>query len=213
MSFRDLSEGQQHNLAIKAAQYCGIGDLESKFWFDGRHKAAQAAIRDLLGPVQGVWPQFSVLISGSVATGKTGLLSAMLKWVFIDWAINFTVDPAYLPAFFARDVFFVTEYELHQALQAEISMDSNRFTELKQCKLLLIDDLGASHQTDYRLAKIEELIHFRYSNRLTTWITSNYTSTEIKTWSGWERIVSRFSDKTVYRYFELSGADRRKEKK
>jgi len=66
---------------------------------------------------------------------------------------------------------------------------------IKNCSLLIIDDLGTQKNTDWVASKLDSIIDYRYVNELSTIITSNLSLKVIRGLS--ERIASRLSSGEV----------------
>lgn len=70
------------------------------------------------------------------------------------------------------------------------------FDKIRGNEYRLIDDIGmGSKMTDWEISELEDIIDYRYRNRLFTVATSNKTIDELAVLS--ERIVSRFYDPEV----------------
>ena len=77
---------------------------------------------------------------------------------------------------------------------------------VKNCKLLIIDDIGSEKLTEWVRERIVSIIHTRVSNGLSTIYTSNLSPEEIKAEMG-DRISSRILGGA--KIVEITGADRR----
>ena len=80
---------------------------------------------------------------------------------------------------------------------------------VKECKLLIIDDIGAEKVTEWVAERMVSLIHSRYSNGLSTIYTSNLSPDELKAKLG-DRIAGRVIGRS--RVVEITGGDWRMEK-
>lgn len=80
---------------------------------------------------------------------------------------------------------------------------------VKECKLLIIDDIGAERVTEWVRERMVSIINARVSNNLATIYTSNLSPEELKSGLG-DRVASRVlgSSKVI----EISGGDWRMEK-
>lgn len=80
---------------------------------------------------------------------------------------------------------------------------------VKECKLLIIDDIGAERVTEWVRERMVSIINTRVSNNLATIYTSNLSPEELKSGLG-DRVASRVlgSSKVI----EISGGDWRMEK-
>jgi DNA replication protein DnaC len=79
------------------------------------------------------------------------------------------------------------------------------FEELKKRKYIIIDDVGlGSSGSSWEMTELEDLINYRYRERLFTVVTTNRTLEELP-----ERVVSRFFDVKVARIIVNEGQDYR----
>ena len=77
---------------------------------------------------------------------------------------------------------------------------------VKNCKLLIIDDIGAEKPSEWVRERLLSFINTRVSNGLSTIYTSNLSLGELESKMG-QRVVSRIKGST--KEIQLSGADRR----
>lgn len=77
---------------------------------------------------------------------------------------------------------------------------------VKDCKLLIVDDIGAERVTDWVRERMVSIINTRVSNNLATIYTSNLSPEELKEELG-DRISSRVLGSS--RVVEITGGDRR----
>lgn len=77
---------------------------------------------------------------------------------------------------------------------------------VKNCRLLIIDDIGSEKLTEWVRERIISIIHIRVSNGLSTIYTSNLSPTELREEMG-DRIASRILG--CSNIVEITGADRR----
>lgn len=94
-------------------------------------------------------------------------------------------------------------------LKGQFSSYSDETAELQRmamnCKLLILDDLGAERPSEYVCERLYDLINHRYTNMLTTIYTSNLNPNEIGDRLG-SRIESRVKSATQ---IKIIGSDRR----
>jgi DNA replication protein DnaC len=103
-----------------------------------------------------------LLLIGAVGTGKTHLLSALVR--------HFTLEKGFSCRFieFTHLLSELREaYERHQAAAAIVE-------RLTSVQVLAIDELGKGRKTDWQLSIIDELISKRYNRGLSTFFTSNF---------------------------------------
>jgi DNA replication protein DnaC len=82
--------------------------------------------------------------------------------------------------------------------------DVERMAELRRCRLLVLDDLGAEFLSDVWLSQFDELVDYRYGERLRTVFTSNLTPESFRDRYG-ARVADRIRhDGQVVRCGDLS---------
>ncbi|MCE1254234.1 MAG: ATP-binding protein [Anaerolineae bacterium] len=79
-----------------------------------------------------------------------------------------------------------------------------RFEEIRNVNLLVLDDLGTQNATPWAQEKLFQIINHRYVNRLPTVLTSNQDISEIE-----GRISSRLQDPTLVGVIKISAPDYR----
>lgn len=89
---------------------------------------------------------------------------------------------------------------------SEYSADISRLKEeAMNCKLLILDDIGAERPSEYVCERLYDLINHRYTNMLATIYTSNLTPFELG-----DRLGSRIESRVrSAEQIKLVGADRR----
>ncbi len=80
-----------------------------------------------------------------------------------------------------------------------------RFEEIRNAELLLLDDFGTQNATAWAQEKLFQIINFRYINKLATVITTNLMLDEIE-----GRIRSRLQDDEFVNYVKISAPDYRR---
>ncbi len=100
-----------------------------------------------------------LLLNGAVGNGKTHLASGLLhKAIKLD-----------------KSIYFIKFYDL-----TDMKINNyNKYNELKDCSVLVIDDYGRS-DSDFKSSLMFELIDYRYEQDLATIITTNLTNTQLK---------------------------------
>lgn len=151
--------------------------------------------------------ELSIALIGPVGSGKT-----FLAWAIADYFIN-TQEFGKFPVFY-------TESELLDRLRhAAHSKKSDNYGETfhsttkKSTELLIVDDFGATKQTDFSLELLTDLLEYRISWHLPTVLTSNLRFDDVKSIQHavdvyGERIVSRIAGR--FQQFVIDGKDRRK---
>lgn len=135
-------------------------------------------------------PKGWLLFTGGYGCGKTHLAAAIA---------NAVVDNGIA-------TLFLTVPDLLDWLR--FSYDSpestfeNRFDEIRNINLLVLDDLGTQNATPWAQEKLFQIINHRYVNRLPTVITSNQDLDEIE-----GRIRSRLQDPTLVGIIKIIAPD------
>ncbi len=133
-----------------------------------------------------------LLLMGEYGTGKTHLAAAVA---------NFVVS-------MAVPVLFLTVPDLLDWLRFSFgSTDQSfesRFDEIRNIRLLVLDDLGTQSSTPWAQEKLYQILNYRYSNRLATIITTNLRMEDIE-----GRIRSRLEDPDLVIRMEIKAPDYR----
>ena len=145
----------------------------------------------------------SVLLAGSVGTGKTALLNIMCRSIFGSGVGR------NLPDFFAKYAKYCTHGELTASWENEFNQNSDLPTEdyFKKAPILFLDDLFSAqvNQSGRNIAKLEEFIDWRWSNRLKTFIATNISLKDL--WKPankqYHRIARRLAEPKWMYYVEL----------
>jgi DNA replication protein DnaC len=122
-------------------------------------------------------PRGWLLLQGGFGAGKTHLAAAI----------------ANAATAYGLPTLFLTVPDLLDGLRAtfddpEASFDE-RFEEIRQAPLLVLDDLGTQNATDWAREKLFQILNHRYVNRLPTVLTTNQAPEELD-----GRLRSRLSD-------------------
>ncbi len=84
---------------------------------------------------------------------------------------------------------------------ADVSYEE-RFEEIKNVRLLVLDDLGTQNATPWAREKLFQVINHRYTQRLPTVITTNVNLSEID-----ERVSSRLQDRELVIRIQIDAPD------
>ncbi|MBE0698396.1 MAG: ATP-binding protein [Anaerolineaceae bacterium] len=93
---------------------------------------------------------------------------------------------------------------LRYAYGSEDANFETRFEEIRNTKLLIIDDLGTQNATPWAEEKLYQIFNYRYVNRLPTVITANQKLDDIE-----GRIQSRLRDPELVRVIRIESPDHR----
>jgi DNA replication protein DnaC len=138
-------------------------------------------------------PQGWLLLEGGYGCGKTHLAAAIA---------NFAVNNG-------APTLFITVPDLLDSLR--FSYDDpettfeQRFEEIRNAGLLILDDFGTQNATPWAQEKLFQIINYRYINKLPTVITTNLMLDEIE-----GRIRSRLQDEEFVKYLKISAPDYRR---
>ncbi len=134
-----------------------------------------------------------LLLQGGYGCGKTHLAAAIA---------NFTVG-------MGVPTLFLTVPDLLDALRfaydAEDTTFEERFDQIRNAKLLILDDFGTQNATGWAQEKLFQIINYRYINKFSTVITTNLSLDEIE-----PRIRSRFSDPELVACVRINAPDYRR---
>jgi DNA replication protein DnaC len=106
-----------------------------------------------------------LLLVGAVGTGKTHLLSALIR--------HFTLEKGLVCRFIEFTHLLSDLREAYERREASAAIVEH----LASVPVLAIDELGKGRKTDWQLSIIDELISKRYNRQLSTFFTSNFPLT------------------------------------
>ena len=134
-----------------------------------------------------------LMLQGGYGSGKTHLAAAIA---------NFAVS-------MGVPTLFLTVPDLLDALRfaygAEDTTFEERFDQIRNAKLLVLDDFGTQNATGWAQEKLFQIVNYRYINKLSTVITTNLALDEIEA-----RIRSRLSDPELVTPVRVSAPDYRR---
>ncbi len=136
-------------------------------------------------------PRGWILLRGGFGCGKTHLAAAIANHHLA----------------LGRPVIFVTAPDLLDFLRATFAPDSavafdQRFQQIKDTPLLIMDDFGAESSTPWAQEKLFQILNHRYNSRLPTIITTNYELEEIE-----PRVRSRLADPGLVQAIAIAAPD------
>ena len=178
---------------IRKAKKCGIGERYSAKTFRnyelrGNEKAVSECKLYCKNFVKNLHDGKGLFLTGTVGTGKTHLLAAIID---------------YIARIYKRKYNLYIEYFTSTGLLSELKSSYEDKTSddlifnIKHCTLLIIDDFGAEKTTDWVLETYFEIIDYRYANLYPTIIATNLTDKEIK-----EKLSERIMSGISYRDWE-----------
>ena len=140
------------------------------------------------------------IYSGTTGNGKTTWSSKIM---------NMYIRKIVAKSDLEDEVLYLNVSLFVEAMRNQYSEYSDDIATLKEramnCKLLILDDIGAERPSEYVCERLYDLINHRYTNMLSTIYTSNLTPIELGDRLG-ARIESRVRS---VEQVKLVGADRR----
>lgn len=133
-----------------------------------------------------------LLLEGGYGSGKTHLAAAIA---------NFAVGVG-LPAIFITVPDLLDE--LRFAYRSEDGFEE-RFEEIRQAPLLILDDFGTQNATEWAQEKLFQILNHRYINKLPVVVTTNLSLDQIE-----GRIRSRLSDPELVSHLRILAPDYRR---
>lgn len=142
-------------------------------------------------------PQGWVYLGGSHGTGKTHLLSATYQTLRAAGRY-----PLYV---YSPDLLDFLREGMHAP---GASGDAyQRLTLVRECAVLLLDDLGAESETDWAAEQLQKLLDYRYRAEAPTVIASNLDPMDYPL-----RLASRLADTALVQHVYALGDDYRPER-
>jgi len=153
--------------------------------------AGLTAAREFLATLEHGGDPLWLAVSGGLGCGKTHLLAGITQAALLRQPVVWLSLPQWLSDCRVNDF----EHEHALTITAQ------------QTPVLVLDEFGSQRATDWTLAKVEQLVDYRYARRLPTVLAITATPEELATWS--PRIASRLGDHSLVRAVVLTGGDYR----
>jgi DNA replication protein DnaC len=167
------------------------GNKKAKFMTPQEAESLHEAyvISENFAKVQTGW----LLLEGGYGCGKTHLAAAIANY-----SVNHGIP-----------TLFITVPDLLDSLRfayadPETTFEQ-RFEEIRNAKLLIMDDFGTQNATGWAQEKLFQIINYRYTNKLPTVITTNLMLDEIE-----GRIRSRLQDEGYVNHIMITASDYRR---
>jgi DNA replication protein DnaC len=134
-----------------------------------------------------------LLLQGGYGSGKTHLAAAVANF-----AVSMGVPTLFLTVPDLLDT-------LRFAYNDEDTTFEQRFDEIRNAKLLVLDDFGTQNATGWAQEKLFQIVNYRYINKLSTVVTTNLALDEIEA-----RIRSRLADPELVTRTKIGSPDYRR---
>ena len=134
-----------------------------------------------------------LMITGGYGCGKTHLAAAIANF-----AVGMGVPTLFLTVPDLLDT-------LRFAYDSEETSFEQRFEEIRNAPLLVLDDFGTQNATAWAQEKLFQVVNYRYINRLPLVVTTNLTLDEIEA-----RIRSRLADPELVSAVRIQAPDYRR---
>jgi DNA replication protein DnaC len=134
-----------------------------------------------------------LLLQGGYGAGKTHLAAAIANY-----AVSMGVPTLFLTVPDLLDT-------LRFAYAGEDMSFEDRFNDIRNAKLLVLDDFGTQNATGWAQEKLFQIVNYRYINKLPTVVTTNLALDEIE-----PRIRSRLADPDLVTQCRISAPDFRR---
>ncbi len=134
-----------------------------------------------------------LLLQGGFGCGKTHLAAAIANY-----AVDMGVPTLFLTVPDLLDT-------LRFAYDSEDTSFEQRFDEVRNAQLLVLDDFGTQNATGWAQEKLFQIINYRYINKLPTVVTTNLGFNEIEA-----RIRSRLADPELVTQTRINAPDFRR---
>ena len=175
-------------LSLKSHAMCGVPE-----------KFSEVTMRDYdeddaLFYLTSIWDGSWFYAWGPVGTGKTHLLSALIRSFFIHGLSSYMV---YVPVFLKQ---------LKASFGNKEVNSEDLIHRLETVDLLALDDIGTEKRTDFNKETLTNIINTRYGKKLRTIVSSNYDLDELA------KIYARLGDRIRENAEVLELAERRAER-
>jgi len=160
--------------------------------FDNSNSRLRAAYNTSMRFAQN--PEGWLFFHGNCGVGKTHLAAAVA---------NHVISQRHVGVYFRVVPDLLDQLRATFDPQHGVAYD-DRFQQIKNAGLLVLDDLGTEQTTPWASEKLYQLINHRYNEQLPTVVTSNQDFTRIE-----QRILSRLLDTRLSEYILIDVDDYR----
>lgn len=127
----------------------------------------------------------SLILLGTMGTGKTHLASAIIQTIIREDALG------------GASALYTTASDIIRSIKGTFGKsersEAEVYSTLSGYDLLVIDEIGAQHGTDFEQQVIFEVINARYGRKLPTIVISNLSLPEVRNLIG-DRVIDRLCD-------------------
>jgi DNA replication protein DnaC len=169
--------------SFKPGGHKGLGEMQSAS-IEVAYNQARHYAQNLKG-----W----LLLQGGYGCGKTHLAAAIANF-----AVTMGVPTLFLTVPDLLDA-------LRFAYSAEDTTFEERFDQIRNARLLILDDFGTQNATGWAQEKLFQIVNYRYINKFSTVVTTNLALDEIEA-----RIRSRLADPNLVTAVRMSAPDFRR---
>ena len=134
-----------------------------------------------------------LLLQGGYGTGKTHLAAAIANS-----AVELNIATIFITVPDLLDTLRYTYQNADESFE-------ERFEEVRQAPLLILDDFGTQNATNWAQEKLFQILNYRYTNRLPLVVTTNLSLNEIE-----GRIRSRLQDPELVTRVRIQAPDYRR---
>ena len=132
-----------------------------------------------------------LLLYGGVGNGKTRLLRSIQHELRGKKQVYYRDAPEFLDGY-------------KKLIGAEDGSADAYLDSAMNAEVLILDDIGKGHETEFEMAKVERIVSYRYNQYLPTALATNKDITQFPDW-----LQSRFKDSMASRAVLNSDIDRR----
>lgn len=154
-----------------------------------------------------------MILSGTIGSGKTSILSFIAQKAFQIGKFGGCALDTFTPQSW-NALFDIRFCPVLKFFDLVFERDFQAIDRFRECDLLLLDDFGAEHPSDYPVSQFEGLIEYRYANMRSTCVTTNLSVMQLRDLDFYARVIDRWRDKKLFPYdlIEIGGNSQRETK-
>jgi DNA replication protein DnaC len=151
-----------------------------------------------------------LVILGDIGCGKTSLIALLIHAIHnIGRHSGYKNNDEFIPLVWIPK-YNIDFISMNALCQTFFDKDKRRIDELSDADILMIDDFGVEYVSDFSAPRVDELIEYRISQKLPTFITSNLTIDQLRGHEFYRRAVNRFKDGLHYKIMQMPGKSKRR---